>query len=55
MSDPLMNYYMMGVLGAICNLPQGFVVAMPEPMPIYLLLASIGQYQLVGLLVYTLD
>ena len=51
MSDPLMNYYMMDVLNAIGNLPEGFQITMPELMPADLLQASIGQFQLIGLLV----
>ena len=51
MSDPLMNYYMLDVLNAVGNLPEGFTITMPELMPADLLQASIGQFQLVGLLV----
>lgn len=51
MSDPLMNYYMMDVLNAVGNLPEGFVISIPELVPADLLQASIGQFQLIGLLV----
>lgn len=51
MSDPLMNYYMMDVLQAVGNVPEGFSITMPELMPADILQASIGQFQLVGLLV----
>ena len=51
MSDPLMNYYMMDVLNAVGNLPEGFAISMPELAPADLLQASISQFQLIGLLV----
>lgn len=51
MSEPLTNYYMMDILNAVGNLPEGFAMTMPELMPADLLQASIGQFQLIGLLV----
>ena len=51
MSDPLINYYMVDVLNAVGNLPEGFAITMPELMPVDLLQASIGQFQMIGLLV----
>lgn len=51
MSDPLTNYYMMDILNAVGNLPEGFEMLMPELMPVDLLQASIGQFQTIGLLV----
>ena len=51
MSDPLMNYYMMDILNAVGNLPEGFVMTMPELVPADLLQATIGQFQMIGLLV----
>ena len=51
MSDPLINYYMMDVLNAVGNLPEGFAITMPDLAPADLLQASIGQFQMIGLLV----
>ncbi|MFJ3390149.1 ABC transporter permease [Lysinibacillus sp. NPDC086135] len=51
MSDPLTNYYMMDILNAVGNVPEGFEMLMPELMPVDLLQASIGQFQTIGLLV----
>ncbi|MFJ7738308.1 ABC transporter permease [Lysinibacillus sp. NPDC097287] len=51
MSDPLTNYYMMDILNAVGNLPEGFAISMPELAPADLLQASIGQFQTIGLLV----
>ncbi|MCL1698557.1 MULTISPECIES: ABC transporter permease subunit [unclassified Lysinibacillus] len=52
MTDPLTNYYMMDILNAVGNLPEGFEMLMPELMPADLLYASIGQFQTIGLLVF---
>lgn len=51
MSDPIINYYMMDILNAVGNLPEGFAISMPELAPADLLQASIGQFQTIGLLV----
>ena len=51
MSDPLTNYYMMDILNAVGNLPEGFAISMPDLVPADILQASIGQFQLIGLLV----
>ncbi|GLC90185.1 ABC transporter permease [Lysinibacillus piscis] len=51
MSDPLTNYYMMDILHAVGNLPEGFDIQLPEFVPADLLQASIGQFQMIGLLV----
>ncbi|WP_155593439.1 ABC transporter permease [Lysinibacillus cavernae] len=51
MSDPLTNYYMMDILNAVGNVPEGFEMLVPELMPVDLLQASIGQFQTIGLLV----
>ncbi|MGE7999614.1 ABC transporter permease [Lysinibacillus sp. NPDC093190] len=51
MSNPLTNYYMMDILNAAGNVPEGFEMLMPELMPVDLLQASIGQFQTIGLLV----
>lgn len=51
MSDPLTNYYMMDILNAVGNIPEGFEMLLPELMPVDLLQASVGQFQTIGLLV----
>ncbi|TKI53347.1 ABC transporter permease [Lysinibacillus mangiferihumi] len=51
MSEPLTNYYMMDILEAVGNMPEGFEMLMPELVPADLLLATISQFQLIGLLV----
>ena len=51
MSDPLTNYYLMDILNAVGNLPEGFEMLMPELMPVDLIQASVGQFQTIGLLV----
>ncbi|MET4562124.1 ABC-2 type transport system permease protein [Lysinibacillus parviboronicapiens] len=51
MTDPLTNYYMMDILSAVGNVPEGFEMLMPELGPADLLQASIGQFQTIGLLV----
>lgn len=51
MSEPLTNYYMMDILEAVGNMPEGFEMLMPELAPADLILATISQFQLIGLLV----
>lgn len=51
MNDPLTNYYMMDILKAVGNVPEGFEMLIPELMPVDLLQASIGQFQTIGLLI----
>ncbi len=50
-SDPLMNYYIEDILAAVGNMPDGFQMMLPELKPADLLLASTGQFQLIGLIV----
>lgn len=50
-SDPLMNYFMEDILQAVGNMPDGFMMTMPEFQPADLLMASTGQFQTIGLLV----
>lgn len=50
-SDPLTNYYMEDILAAVGNMPEGFQMFMPELKPADLLVASTGQFQLIGLIV----
>ena len=48
--DPITNYYMDDILAAVGNLPEGFSITLPELLPIDLILASTGQFQLIGLI-----
>ncbi|MEO4053224.1 ABC transporter permease subunit [Solibacillus sp. CAU 1738] len=50
-SDPLLNYYLEDILAAVGNMPEGFQMMFPELKPADLLLASTGQFQLIGLIV----
>lgn len=50
-SDPIMNYFMEDILKAVGNMPEGFMLTMPELQPADLLMASTGQFQSIGLLV----
>lgn len=49
--DPLTNYFMEDILGAVGNLPEGFMLTMPELHPIDILSASTSQFQSIGLVV----
>ncbi|MFJ7408862.1 MULTISPECIES: ABC transporter permease [unclassified Lysinibacillus] len=51
MSEPLTNYYIKDILEAVGNMPEGFEMLMPELVPADLILATISQFQLIGLLV----
>lgn len=49
--DPITNYFMEDILGAVGNLPEGFMLTLPELHPIDILAASTGQFQSIGLVV----
>lgn len=49
--DPLTNYFMEDILGAVGNMPEGFMLTMPELQPIDILSASTSQFQSIGLVV----
>lgn len=50
-SDPLTNYYMEDILQTFGNMPDGFSMTLPELAPSDLLIASLGQFQMIGLIV----
>jgi ABC-2 type transport system permease protein len=50
-SDPLSNYYMEDLLAAVGNMPEGFQIVLPDMQATDLLLASINQFQLIGVIV----
>ncbi|WP_313894337.1 ABC transporter permease subunit [Psychrobacillus sp.] len=53
-TEPLMNYYLPQILGAVGNMPDGAVFQLPEFTPEQILMTTIGQYQIIGMLVVTL-
>lgn len=53
-TEPLMNYYLPQILGAVGNMPEGAVFQLPELTPEQILMSTIGQYQFIGMLVVTL-
>ena len=50
-SDPLVNYYMEDIMGSVGNMPDGFAFSIPEFTPVDILIASTGQFQMIGLVV----
>lgn len=50
-SDPLSNYYMEDILKKFGNMPEGFSMTLPELTPSDLLIASLGQFQMIGLII----
>ncbi|SOC23165.1 ABC-2 type transport system permease protein [Ureibacillus xyleni] len=50
-SDPILNYYLMDILKAVGEMPEGFQMVMPELSPADILAASTGQFQSIGLIV----
>lgn len=51
-SDPILNYFMEDILNSVGNLPEGFQMVMPEFKPEDLIVASTGQFQSIGLIVF---
>lgn len=52
--EPVTNYFLPQILDSVGNLPDGAVINIPQPAPAQILVAVLGQYQLVGLLVLVL-
>ena len=50
-SDPLSNYYMDDIMASVGNLPEGFEIILPDFTAADILLASTGQFQMIGLAV----
>lgn len=50
-SDPLVNYYMDDIMASVGNMPEGFQMVMPEFTAGDIILASTGQFQMIGLVV----
>ncbi|RAZ69309.1 ABC transporter permease [Planococcus maitriensis] len=53
-TEPLSNYYLPQILDAAGGLPDGAVIELPDPEPEQLLVAVMGQFQLIGMLVLVL-
>lgn len=53
-SEPLTNYFLPQILDSVGNLPEGTVIEMPTPPAEHILVAIMGQYQLIGVLVLVL-
>lgn len=54
LSEPLTNYYLPQILEAVGNLPEGAVFPLPDFTPAQVIMATMGQYQFIGMLVLVL-
>ncbi len=54
-TDPLMNYYLNDILSSVGNMPEGTVIQLPDLQPADILMASTGQFQLIGLAVFAVS
>lgn len=54
LSEPLTSYYLPQILEAVGNMPKEAMVAFPEFTPSQVLMATMGQYQFIGMLVLVL-
>ncbi|RLQ90383.1 ABC transporter permease subunit [Planomicrobium sp. Y74] len=52
--EPVSNYFLPQILDSVGNLPEGTVLEFPEPEPEQVMAAIMGQYQLLGLLIFVL-
>ena len=53
--DPLTTYYLPEILNSVGGLPDGTVFEMPEPSAHEVFIMSLGQYQMIGILVIVLS
>ena len=53
-SEPLTSYYLPQILESVGNIPEEAMVAFPEFTPSQILMATMGQYQFIGMLVLIL-
>lgn len=53
-TEPLTNYYLPQILNSVGGMPEGTVLQFPELAPEQILMATISQYQFIGMLVVTL-
>ena len=54
LSEPLTSYYLPQILEAVGNLPEGTVFPFPDFTPAQVIMATMGQYQFIGMLVLVL-
>ncbi|MGB2991522.1 MAG: ABC transporter permease subunit [Paenisporosarcina sp.] len=54
LSEPLTSYYLPQILEAVGNLPEGAVFPFPDFTPAQVIMATMGQYQFIGMLVLVL-
>jgi ABC-2 type transport system permease protein len=52
--EPLVSYYMQDILNAVGGLPEGAEISIPEPSPPEVLIASMSQYNTLGVLIVVL-
>lgn len=53
-TEPVSNYFLPQILDSVGNLPEGTVLEFPVPEPEQVMAAIMGQYQLLGLLIFVL-
>ncbi|MBS8264519.1 ABC transporter permease [Mesobacillus boroniphilus] len=53
--DPLTTYYLPEILNSVGGLPEGAVFEMPEPSAQEVFIMSLGEYQMIGILVIVLS
>ncbi|MER2261851.1 MAG: ABC transporter permease subunit [Psychrobacillus sp.] len=53
-TEPVMNYYMPQILSSVGNLPEGTVIEFPSMTSEQIIMSTISQYQLIGMLVVIL-
>ncbi|OIJ15213.1 ABC transporter permease [Anaerobacillus arseniciselenatis] len=54
MTDPLSSYYMPRIIDAVGGMPEGTVIEMPTPQAAEVLLATVSQLNLLGVLIIVL-
>lgn len=53
-TEPLTNYYLPQILNAVGNLPDSAVIQLPTLTPEQIVMSTVNQYQIIGMLVVTL-
>ncbi|MBT2695655.1 ABC transporter permease [Bacillus sp. ISL-55] len=53
--DPLTTYYLPEILNSVGGLPEGAVVEIPEPSAQEIFIMSLGEYQMIGILIIALS
>ncbi|MCF6137319.1 ABC transporter permease [Pseudalkalibacillus berkeleyi] len=52
--DPITTYYLPKIIDAVGGLPEGGTITLPEYSPVDILMASLGQYSQLGVLIIVL-